>query len=917
MEPSNFQRVNDTLYRTLQKDNKELFVNFKGTFSKDSFETAKKISEQLPNFTFDKNTRVLFKDHGITYAVELQKPEKQSWIAWFFSSFFTSYQNPNKVTYQVTELASNKPARAIELHCKPTNTLRVDIPKNDPKSKAFSDGYTQLATQAFQKFEPLFKAHDIKGQPPTADLSKYVIVQIGDKLELVEKGSVSDGGNACKQYLKFINKEYGEEKVSYVAHQFGISFEGPLTPEMVYRINIGMGNIEIQDLKALQGKIKKGTALTTHEERVLKRAPKNFSPDNLSKLASLFSLKTEEQDAQYTGRKIAYPIDGSYAIAHTEKFKPWVDQQELSQVFTELKNAKNPDRFHELISFVVCKKHFARRHPTEDYRVGAIIPAPTLKENGKPDIERFYVVTSLVTNSQGILSYTLEPLDPKDKTLHAIKSFLNTSPSRYALSGFGTIRNDFNFINSPGNEGKDLCKKYEEDFDKKYTIPNWVGYTLQAKNAKNPAKQKEALINAVKSFEEYKTLPTLPKPLGKIVRTHDAALIQLAQNVFRQGIFNIFNLIKLVYILLKYKDTTAKDSLDASDARFILKLIDRNDPLQATLTKDLLDTIHVSDEKAQEIQKIHKQMNVFAALMNDKDYSGAITALESIAMKEKEYPFDVVDPKTKVKIYETNKVQQSLLFVGHSLGAAASEKAYADICISGRMPLPDCEIGVRGFDPPGINAVDNKNYKSLSKHIELFKGLRVQHSLVYRIATGDVVSQGGEEQLGVAYTPEERDELLSWTRFDASVSSRTEKTTVPEIREAVNVHAIHFEAGVRSPTPFKAELLSKVKKVSKDHFDRDYERTWVDPIVLKRFAHGEKHVWKDLQKLWKVVGIRSNVVEKLRTLFSIALRIILVTLEINRPDHEQEDVGHGDWWRYKDNLGVFAVDLNGVASQRA
>lgn len=897
MEPSNFQRVNDTLYKSSLKDKKELFVDFKGKFSPDSYETAKKISAHLPGLAFSSKTRLLFRDHGKTYAVELHKPEKQSWIAWLFSSFFTSYQNPNKVLFDVTELSPDKPLDAIDLTGEKTETLKVKVPVNDPKAQAFSDGYTKLATQAFQQFEPLFKAHDIRGKAPNDDLSQYCIVQIGNKLELRDKDSVSDGGAACAQYLKFINKEYGEEKVKYIAHQYGISFDGPLTPEMVYRMNIGVGNVEIQDLKELQHKLSTGkeNELSTHEQRLLLRKPPNFSHTNLNHIAGLYSLKPDELKSQYTGREIAYPIEGQYTLAHTDYFKPWVDQQELLQISGELKNAKNWDRYHELISFVVCKKHLARAHPTEDFRMGAIIPAP-MGEN------RFYVVTSLVTNSQGILSYTLEPLDPADKNLPAIKSFLNTSATKYALAGTATIRNDLNLINSPGYEGSDLCKKYEVDFYKKRTIPLWVSYgVVQAKDAKNP---KEALIQAVKSFEEYKIKEALPKSVGRIIRTHDAQLMQIAQNQLKESIFNIFTLGKLVYILLKYKNPKSIDSLQNDDAKFLLSLIDKDNPLTASLRNDLLDTLSPNPDKLKEIEQNQSHINHFTELLNKKNYNGLIAEFEKIARLEEEHP--------------DQKLTQSLLFVGHSLGAACSQKAYADLCTSGRTTLTGTEMGVRGFMPPGINAEDNEKYKALSKHKELFKDQNIQHSIVYKIASGDVVSQGGQEQLGVAYTEDEREELLSWNRFDASVSTRTDTTTVPEIRESSMVHCIRFEAGEKAPTPYHQSLIderNRTNKVAQKHFG-DYQRTWVDPLVLKRFAYGEKHVWSNLQELWQVMGLRSETVERLRTVLAIAIRVILVTLDLNLADEDREDVGHDALLSKKDPMGVIAVDLSGVASQR-
>src|SRR5262249_30889961 len=63
------------------------------------------------------------------------------------------------------------------------------------------------------------------------------------------------------QYYDHIVQTYGQEKINYIQKTYGIDLEGMqkrgehLTPEIVYRINIGVGNIESHDIDALYRKV--------------------------------------------------------------------------------------------------------------------------------------------------------------------------------------------------------------------------------------------------------------------------------------------------------------------------------------------------------------------------------------------------------------------------------------------------------------------------------------------------------------------------------------------------------------------------------------------------------------------------------------------------------------------------------------
>ena len=60
-----------------------------------------------------------------------------------------------------------------------------------------------------------------------------------------------------RYYKDYLIQEYGKEKVDYIQHLYGIDLDRAesLTPEHVYRFNMGVNNVEVQDLQPLLEKL--------------------------------------------------------------------------------------------------------------------------------------------------------------------------------------------------------------------------------------------------------------------------------------------------------------------------------------------------------------------------------------------------------------------------------------------------------------------------------------------------------------------------------------------------------------------------------------------------------------------------------------------------------------------------------------
>lgn len=300
----------------------------------------------------------------------------------------------------------------------------------------------------------------------------------------------------------------------------------PLTPEHVYRMNVGLAQIESHDIDRFLEKVS-FLDQDFHKDELIQRYPNererlkacvvgngkfslfemkallhllgatSFESADPAAMVSFFqsikgkkalaTLTLDEADqvmksfafseGDYknacTGKQIHGFIKSSYTRAASKEFKPWVDHQELIQTFPKL--TKNWEQFYELLGHIVSKKHLFHYQGEEGYKVGTLIPCPPTKE-GK---SQWYRVSSCVHNGHGILSYTLEPAC-KDSQLEVIKLYRSTASDPYNMNAKASILNDINPLNSPGYMGTGLTDGYEKAFFGERTIPIWSAYEYSA-----------------------------------------------------------------------------------------------------------------------------------------------------------------------------------------------------------------------------------------------------------------------------------------------------------------------------------------------------------------------------------------------------------------------------------------------------
>jgi hypothetical protein len=613
-----FKSVDNFSYHYVYPDNvnnskKKIFINYNESTSPQIYETIKSISALLaknPELSgcIDAKSGQTFEIRKLSVSIRKLSVSKWQRFARYVTKFFKFYQNESCMTFEVKRVQSGHYAK-IE-----NSTLPIPI-KGDFNIKPFSDSYTQLATEAFQKYEPEFAARDHQNFLSITDHSQYKIIEINGTLQLVPRNKPSNNdGDTLKRYLDFMIDEYGLEKIHYILHLYNIELKGPLTPEIIYRMNIGVGNLEKQDLDGFIKKIDQlkdsdllsdvdlRAIFTVHELRGVQRycLEQGFSLDfetlrhwikdfqsidngqDKQKVAlGVLTFLKRDRKKQYTGREILYPIMSKYTIADKKYYKPWVDQQELIQVFEDLKNCskdgkENWDAYCELLSNVVCKKHLTREHPHEGYRVGALIPAP-LDQYGR---ERFYVVSSFDTDSKGIHSYTLEPLE-SSMGLSAIKLYGSSDHSKYAIDNI----ND-------------------------QIIPLWVGYHLQsAQKSLEPETRIEMLHKTMDAFRDQLLAPYQIKSLNEILSNYNAELIEIAQSLMKKSVFNLISVLRFVNTIFKYEDNASLTNKD--DVLFFLSLIDRKNPKYQNLVKELeRAALIISDDESKELQRDLMVINV-------------------------------------------------------------------------------------------------------------------------------------------------------------------------------------------------------------------------------------------------------------------------------------------------------------------
>jgi hypothetical protein len=766
----------------------------------------------------------------------------------------------------------------------------------------YADPYTRLATFAFERFEPYLK---LKDHVTPLDC-KYRIILEKDELQLVDKKSPLATDSAMKAagqaYNDYLIHHYGSEKMEYIKHLADIDTFSELTPEHIYRINCCTTNLEIQDIQSgidslIKLNQKSGDSSDLFMDFASDNIPEilalgvkkalnkqdptledfkewminqNFSKYSIGQISNellqewlkLFLPSESELDRAFTGKKILGDIKGAYSCGQYDKFKPWLDQQELTQTFENLKSSASFESYLEKLTHIVVKKHLVRSHP-DGLRVGALIPAHPSEKGGSP---RWYYVSSCLTNQYNY-SYTLESVCD-DPTLPVIKLCRNTSPSSYALYSTKSIINDLNLLNSPGYMGIHMLDEQEEVFFNQRTIPLWVAYKeLAVRKMKEGASLDEVytlLEKANQALLRSENEKRRPLSFREILKKHDVILNELylrneqiynfEGKILYPPFLNSFKSLLKQYIqvnLEQYKKISP--DLIQADADSFKKLLETMisgelETREKLLIQSLIDDLggKGQDEKAAldfQFQQAEHSYETFTSWANQ---------LEELAKEQKENL--------------ASKRAQSTVITGQSLGGAQSQVLLArHFTNKERIPIPGHFCMLAEFDAPSINAEDNERFMAFgNENKELLKALEIKFSLFRRQEVGDIAPIAGEEHLGSVFSQKESEEIESgngWLTFDAALNKRSKRSQKEEIASATTVHDTRFLEGrniARGSITIENTLARReLTRDKKENYD--YTELKFNPHIQGIFdSHGKKggsngqRIYEDLyHKFWK------------------------------------------------------------------
>jgi hypothetical protein len=832
----------------------------------------------------------------------------------------------------------------------------------------FTDPFTALAAAAYQQYESCYRNKD---RFSLADCDTRIVYDKG-LFRLVDKNDpFAVNEKAVKQtaamYLNYIRKMYGEKKIEEVDFRYGLNLdrlskgEIGLTPEHVYRVNIGVNYVEMDNIREvwsalyslyhrpndvhykvpldsyletisdnfLPGRVKrsiyrllrdakgcdpnKGDLIDWLHSLVFKKSFESITLDDLNTLIHLILPDKDGYERSLTGRKIYGFIRSYYTNADYGEYKPWVDQQELLQTIYRLLNQPSEDFFLEKLCHVVVKKHLARELPGGDFRVGAIIPAPC-----DPDEKQnWYKVTSCVSTPQGMHSYTLESVLPHCP-LSKIKLYRSTSHNGYALRSASSVLNDLNGLNSPGYEGKGLSDSYEVPFFYESSIPLWTAYALLA-GRMLPASLDEAynyLCKANRSLDYLSTKEHQKRNLRQIIRKHDAILNELYRLSWAS--WSSFS----TYAALHEYLTTGFD-----DNR------EREEQLGCDLYKQLAQFSKEEQEPKRKWaivklkDELYRHVIFYCEDVRIENLKKAQSKYQDILEYEKTFP-QITDPDTRLAhLYDwvekleaiakeqneniESKTPCDLILAGHSLGGACAELQLVHNFVDrDRMPLPGHRCLGYFLDDPAINDEDNERFKNWGwNHRELFEKLNAGFALKRRQEAGDIVPLAGEVHLGATFSEKEDQRLKEWLDFDYRLRERRDEAKNLAIALSACAHETQFEEGEEGIDYLETRYSSEVQGLfdTRSGFYTVYDEE-KDGFIRKDFEpEASQEKWDALREKWNLDSLYSTFEsEWFRTHRYCSLFYYLLM----GSDADSRIS------RCVDDKGIFAVDEKGVISKK-
>jgi len=771
----------------------------------------------------------------------------------------------------------------------------------------FTDPFTRLATIAYQEYESSFSHRDYFSFKEC----RTRIIFYKNQFSLVRAESplahnIETNQLTLNHYLSFITEKFGKKKIEEIIHRYRLTFDDEvgLTPEHIYRMNIGVHDICVDDVKGLWGSfhliletygtVSPETPLEDYLESIpcdllpgrIKRALCCFlkkpwssprkgdfvnwwnraselgsfekieevTPRTFNQLMHFFIPDDKACYRSQTGRNPYGFVRSYYDGADVQEFKPWVDQRDCFRSILPLRGQSSPDLFYEKLTHIFAKKHLARQMPDGNYRVGGLIPSYHFVDGE----QLWYEVTGCISTPTGFHSYTLECVLPRF-LVDKIKNYRSTYSDPCGLRYQATLFNVGNSLNSPGYEGREIAERYEFPFFQESTIPVWVGYTLIAEKGLG-FQDVDTIFNwlcaAKKSFKKYLSLVFKRKDLRTIIREHDAILNYLYRRKRRS--------------LRSYNDIAsyvrkADLASEEQEGQIAQKLLDQLGALSAEEEDKVRkeDIVHLKDELYRHILHYYepsfvkeksKSRRLYVDIFNFPRLYKKANDIEDKGFILREWIRRLTDLAIEFGENLEVKRAQNIVLAGHSLGGACA-CSHIDLYFRQRERIPCPEKNCVGYVlyEPGINDRDNERFKEWgNSHRVLMRMLQCGFHLERGIESGDLVSTGGEVHLGATYSPDEDKQLKSWLTYRFRILKRLPEAKNLTIASSSSAHETQFEEGEKG-VDYEEMLISSDEL---GLFDQRGRFMTVFNRMKRQFirktieAEKQKEIWEKLRKKW-------------------------------------------------------------------
>lgn len=717
-----------------------------------------------------------------------QRAKDESWGKWFKQQFpmTSSIENqhvaildvkkkstiPLENVNSVTMPLFDKPVMAydFEFKCKDASLL------DRTASKPFTDPFTKSATAYLQTRERRFVA-----EPPVQSDEQYILKENGNftlvpVISNPTQEQKEQNRFIVKQYENFIRTEYGQTYLDYIHATFGFNLEEmqkngePLLPDHVYKVNVGVNNLEQNHVEGLYANLKKvqkelkdnksdlsiealwdskkgikdffsireirgliklmqpkeeiKTLPTVHEfkqflDKILGENPpalaEDLDPKIFNNLINIFWLPPEQQEAMFTGRMIKHlAVWGYQTMGNLDDWDPVRDLHELLQVMAVMQETNLPDLDNTTHWNKDLDKHM-------DHFLEMLANACCKKHifrtyPGKKKDEKEWQVGSLIP---GPYNGTGEQL------WYRVQSVLDDD------SG------DFNYFLVPA------CNKYIRQ-------TNDGSKALEAIKLFRSTAANKGCVSGTKSVDADFQVTQSPNSM------HPGIADKYAMPAIYERTIPVW----VGYLLYGNQNESLESYLTALNEYDAYMKQHKKE-----FTKEQNEIL-----KALESEKAKlKKMDRFGKPANEEEIKKQVSEIKAFLTKAAK----------DLKEMPENKSKQDIINVGHSLGGALAQFFTNYIYKKGRMPCPGNRLFCYSLNPPGVDyRVNNQLMAFGRKHQAMLNALSVLTFLFKRFEKGDIIGASGEIHTGSGAKEEDKSWLKTLTHTFVALEGAEDLATV-------------------------------------------------------------------------------------------------------------------------------------------